>query len=95
MSVILDHGSLTNGRDQSIFYNVTGEFAHKWHYYKDLTILTNIQCVAFPTLKHYDNMNITNWHALPKENNECLFSSKYKMTKKNGLKYVECPVMVI
>jgi hypothetical protein len=28
MSVLLDHCSRTNGRDPSIFYNLTGEFAH-------------------------------------------------------------------
>jgi hypothetical protein len=31
MSVLLDNGSRTNERDPSIFYNLSGEFAHKLH----------------------------------------------------------------
>jgi hypothetical protein len=34
MSVLLDHGSRTNERDPSIFYNICGEFAHKLHYFE-------------------------------------------------------------
>jgi hypothetical protein len=32
--VLLDHCSRTNIRDSSIFYNLSGEFAHKLHYFK-------------------------------------------------------------
>jgi hypothetical protein len=34
MSALLDHSSRTNRRDPSIFNNLTGEFAHKLHYFK-------------------------------------------------------------
>jgi hypothetical protein len=34
MSDLLDHVSRTNERDPSIFYNLSGEFAHKLHYFK-------------------------------------------------------------
>jgi hypothetical protein len=34
MSVLLDHFSRTNVRDSSFFYNISGEFAHKLHYFK-------------------------------------------------------------
>jgi hypothetical protein len=34
MSVLLDHESRKNERDPSIFYNLSGEFAHKLHYFK-------------------------------------------------------------
>jgi hypothetical protein len=34
MPVLLNHGSITNERDPSIFHNLSGEFAHKLHYFK-------------------------------------------------------------
>jgi hypothetical protein len=34
MSVLLDHGSRTNKRDPSIFYNISREFGHKLHYFR-------------------------------------------------------------
>jgi hypothetical protein len=64
-SWIMAHGQL---HEIQIFYELSGQFAHKLHYFKDETIASNIQCVDFPTLKHYDNMGRTSWHALPKEN---------------------------
>jgi hypothetical protein len=33
MLVLLDHGSMTNERDQSSFYNLSIEFAHKIQYF--------------------------------------------------------------
>jgi hypothetical protein len=32
MSILLDHVSRTNGRHPSIFYNISGQFAHELHY---------------------------------------------------------------
>jgi hypothetical protein len=34
MSVLLDHGSRTNERDLNILNNLSGEFAHKLHYFE-------------------------------------------------------------
>jgi hypothetical protein len=34
MLVLLDHCSRTNERDPYISYNLSGEFAHKLHYFK-------------------------------------------------------------
>jgi hypothetical protein len=39
MLVLLDRGSRTNERDQSMFYNLSGEFAHKLHYFELATYL--------------------------------------------------------
>jgi hypothetical protein len=50
------------------FYNISGEIAHKLYYFADLTIGSNIQCVEFPALKHFENMGRTSWQDLPKEN---------------------------
>jgi hypothetical protein len=33
-SILLDHGSLTDERDTSIFNKLYGQFAHKLHYFK-------------------------------------------------------------
>jgi hypothetical protein len=32
--VLLDHGSMVNERDQSIFYNLSWQFSHELHYLK-------------------------------------------------------------
>jgi hypothetical protein len=34
MLVFLDHGSRTNERDRTIFYNLSREFAHELHYFE-------------------------------------------------------------
>jgi hypothetical protein len=34
MLVLLDHGSRTNERDPSIFYNFSREFPHELHYFE-------------------------------------------------------------
>jgi hypothetical protein len=34
MLVLLDHCSRTNERDASIFYNLSGDFAHELHYFE-------------------------------------------------------------
>jgi hypothetical protein len=32
--ILLDHGSMTDERDLSTFYKLSGQFAHKLHYFE-------------------------------------------------------------
>jgi hypothetical protein len=50
MLVLLDHGSMVDERDPSIFYYLSRQFAHELHYIEDETIGINIHCVVFPTV---------------------------------------------
>jgi hypothetical protein len=58
MLVLVDHGSRTNVRDPYIFYNLSGEFSHKLHYFK--AWITYLEEASANTKYHHQHRGIPN-----------------------------------